>query len=306
MYNDVLKDLVQNLAVLMTCHNRVQKTLQCLDVLFSQKTQAKINLNVILVDDGSTDGTAAAVRDKYPQIQVIVGDGNLFWNRGMHRAFEAALRVGFDYYLWLNDDTLLHEGALGVMLNMHRDLVHSDASASIIVASTRDPVSGEFSYGGYGYRRSGFLRPPSLCPIPPSTEALRCDTFCGNCVLIPRQVTDVVGNIDPIFKHRWGDVDYGLRARAYGCKIWIAPGILADCEFNPNSYRWVDPRLPLAQRFKELHSIKGLGKSDWKLYVRRHRGLLWPLIWVRPYLHVLSVGIMHTLRTSFSRFFHHR
>ena len=94
-------------AVLLTCHNRVEKTLKCLSKLFGQQVDESVKVTVYLVDDGSTDGTGIAVKDRYPDINVIYGDGSLFWNGGMHQAFAEALKVGFDYYLWLNDDTNL-------------------------------------------------------------------------------------------------------------------------------------------------------------------------------------------------------
>ena len=76
-----------SIAVLMTCHNRKLKTLATLESLFKQILTSEIALNAYLVDDGSTDGTAEAVQQTYPQINIFSGDGNLFWNGGMRVAF---------------------------------------------------------------------------------------------------------------------------------------------------------------------------------------------------------------------------
>ncbi len=65
-----------------------------------------------MVDDASTDGTAAAIRSHYPGVEVIDGSGALFWNRGMYVGFGVALQRPADYYLWLNDDTELVPDAL--------------------------------------------------------------------------------------------------------------------------------------------------------------------------------------------------
>lgn len=272
-------------AVLMTCHNRMQKTLACMEALFRQTARDKAHLEIFLVDDGSTDGTGAAVSASYPETHVIYGDGTLFWNRGMYRAFAESLEKGFDYYLWLNDDTYLYPDALEKMLATHASLAEAGSPASIVAASTRDPRTGEFTYGGY--RRAGWLNPLDLRPIPPEETPIRCDAICGNCVLIPKEVVARIGNMDPHYEHRWGDVDYGLRARAAGCELWMGPGYLADCEGNPKADRWRDRSLPLRMRFKELHSLKGVGKRDWVRYVRKHGGAFWPFIWVRPYLRII-------------------
>lgn len=277
---------MMTIAALLTCHNRVGKTLACLERLFAQRDCDACSISVYLVDDGSSDGTGESVKRNYPQVTVVYGDGNLYWNRGMHRAFGEALKTGFDYYLWLNDDTLMHEDALSTMLQTHMQLVSAGKGGSIIVASTRDPATGAFTYGGY-VSKTKAGNPLHLKLQPPGPEPLVCVTMCGNCVLIPKEVADRVGNIDPVYLHRWGDVDYGLRARAAQCECWIAPGYIADCPGNPGADRQRDRSLPFSQRLTELHSLKGLGKEDWLRFVRTHGGPLWMTIWVRPYLRLV-------------------
>lgn len=277
--------MTETIAVLMTCHNRVEKTLKCLASLFRQSIRGRVAFSVFLVDDGSADKTGRIVQEEYPEINVIYGDGALFWNRGMHRAFGAALEIGFDFYLWLNDDTYLYPDAVDKILETYKLLTNQGGGASIVVGSARDSGTGEFTYGGY--RRSGYLNPLRLHLVPPADGPARCDTMCGNCVLIPSQVAAVVGNIGPEYKHRWGDVDYGLRAQAKKCQVWIAPGFVADCEGNPNADKWRDRSLPFKRRLQELNSLKGLGRQDWLRFVRRHGGKVWPFVWVRPYLRVI-------------------
>jgi GT2 family glycosyltransferase len=91
------------IAVLLTCFNRKKKTLKCLSSLF-----AISNFDVYLVDDASTDGTSEEIQVQYPSVNIIKGNGNLFWNRGMYLAWSYALNDNYDYYLWLNDDVVLY------------------------------------------------------------------------------------------------------------------------------------------------------------------------------------------------------
>jgi len=72
-----------SIAVLMTCFNRKEKTVSCLDLLFRNQLPRGFKLKVYLVNDGCTDGTAEAVVDEFPNVTVIEGDGSLFWNGGM-------------------------------------------------------------------------------------------------------------------------------------------------------------------------------------------------------------------------------
>lgn len=267
----------------MTCHNRADTTLACLDRLFSQSDIEEVKVDVFLVDDGSSDGTAQRVLDRYPSIIVLEGDGTLFWNRGMYRAFAEAIKKGYLYYLWLNDDTALYADTVSVLLRSHEGLGEKGSLRTIIVASTRDSQTKEFTYGGY-INKGTTLDPLSLQPVAPENHLVECDTMCGNCVLIPKEVVDLVGNIDSAYVHRWGDVDYGLRARKLGCEVCIAPGYLADCDANPKADEWKNSRSPLHKRIQEMHGIKGLGRKDWMRFVRTHGGALWPLSWVRPYI----------------------
>ena len=99
-------------------------------------------MKVYLVDDGSTDGTSEAVQQEWTDVQVIRGDGTLFWNHGMRRAFSEAVKGDHPFYLWLNDDTILLEDSLTSLLDTHRDLKARQEHLNIVVGSTRDPGSG--------------------------------------------------------------------------------------------------------------------------------------------------------------------
>ena len=68
---------------LATCHNRREKTLRALASLREQVLPDGTALQVCLVDDGSTDGTGAAVAEQFPEVKLLQGDGQLFWAGGM-------------------------------------------------------------------------------------------------------------------------------------------------------------------------------------------------------------------------------
>jgi GT2 family glycosyltransferase len=136
------------IAALLTCYNRREKTLNCLQALYQQFLPAEMHLQTYLVDDASTDGTAAAVHAEYPNVHLIRGDGNLFWNGGMRRAFEAAQAADPDYYLWLNDDTLLYPQAVNTLLAVFAQLASQGRDRAIVVGSTLDPDTHVPTYGG--------------------------------------------------------------------------------------------------------------------------------------------------------------
>jgi GT2 family glycosyltransferase len=274
----------QRLAVLLTCHNRREQTLACLHQVSAQAIE-NVAIDVVVVDDGSTDGTSAAIRERFPGAQIIQGSGSLYWNGGMCLAFEHAIRGAYDYYLLLNDDTCLAADALAKLFATHTR-VSANGRPCIVIGSTRDPGSGKLSYGGWR-SVSAFSR-IKCRKIEPTSEPQRCDTMNANCVLIPREVVERVGILDSRFTHSIGDFDYGFRASQANCELWIAPGYVGTCLSNPGAGNWKDGRLSVRQRWQRILGPKGLPLAEWLLYTRRHAGTLWPLYWVNPYLRFLA------------------
>ena len=273
------------IAVLMTCFNRKRMTLETLDSLFNQKHVADLDVTVYLVDDGSRDGTSRAVRLRFPQVCLLQGDGSLFWNGGMRKAFAEALATGFDGYIWFNDDTLLEKEALHRLVACAKDIGSSSGSA-IVVGSIRDPRSGEHAYGGVK-KKGSWLRLDFIPLLPDDSRPVRCDTMNGNFTLIPATVASRMGNLDGAFHHQLADFDYGLRAMKAGIPIFIAPGYFGYCSDNPLSGTWRDPELPFKKRWKHLMSPKGAPPKEWLLYTSRHFGWRWPIYAVSPYVKLL-------------------
>ncbi|AKG21132.1 glycosyltransferase family 2 protein [Calothrix sp. 336/3] len=273
---------IKRLAVLMTCHNRRAKTLACLEALFRQETTFNIQTQVYLVDDGSSDGTGDAIRHHYPQVKVLLGNGNLFWNRGMRLAFAEAMKSNYDYYLWLNDDTLLYKNALETLFQASKKLIHQGHRHSVVVGSTQDIKTGVFTYGGM--EKQSWWHPLKFRPIEPEEGIKPCLTMNGNCVLIPQEVAKAVGNLDASFSHSTGDVDYGLRVQKQGGNIWIASGYIGTCEYNPlRQQAWDDLSLSLKERWEKINQPRGLPIKEWKVFCHRHAGAFWMIYWLLPY-----------------------
>ena len=288
-----------SIAVLMTCHNRKLKTLATLESLFKQILTSEIALNTYLVDDGSTDGTAEAVQQTYPQVKIFSGDGNLFWNGGMRWAFSEAMKHDPDYYLWLNDDTVIYSKTISVLLETSHKLSEKGETKAIIGGSTCDPETGQTTYGGVV--RNNALHPFRYGILEPTKDPQMCDTMHGNCVLIPRSVVQIVGNLDPAFVHYIGDWDYGLRARQKGCTVWIAPGYLGTCSLNPQVTKMAAENL--SEGLDKMSKPKGLSFKDttlqpaqeWKVFAQRHGGLLWPIYWLLPYRRLVWLSVLSKL-----------
>ncbi|MBL8324583.1 MAG: glycosyltransferase family 2 protein [Rubrivivax sp.] len=277
------------IVAVLTCFNRKALTLACLEALTCTAGRAGAELEVILVDDASPDGTAAAVRERFPWVAVIAGSGSLFWNRGMHQGFALALERPADFYLWLNDDTHLVPDALRSLLAQAAALRHSHRSPVIVVGATAERDSGRVSYGG---RVAGSRwRPFNYHLVHDPARPVPCEAIEGNCVLIPHDAAMRVGNLDPVFEHAMGDTDYGLRARRLGVPAYVAAGVVGHCSPNPLGGSYFDTSLPLARRWKLIRGRKGLPVRSWLHFCRRHGGAAWPLHFAWPYAKVLLTSV---------------
>ncbi len=272
------------IAVLMACHNRRAKTLECLEKLSEAAKYADIEYQLFIFDDGSTDGTAEAIASLEPNAVIIRGDGSYFWNRSMNRAFEAALQQGFPAYLWLNDDTILKPNAFSLLLSARNHLASNDEA--IVVGAISDPVSGETTYGGARHVSPRF-RPFLAKVVHPEPLPLDVDVINGNVVLIPDAVARKLGNLDPVFEHGMGDTDYSMRARKRGIRILLTAGYVGECSRNSLKGTHRDNALPLHQRIKQIFSRKGLPWRSWLTMCWRHGGVLWPVHFMWGYSKVI-------------------
>ena len=248
----------KRIAVLITCFNRVDTTIGCLDNLFLANLPPNTGIDVFLVDDDSPDLTGLKVKEKYPQVNVIKGDGNLYWSGGMYRAWEEAVKTKeFDYYLWLNDDTHIYPEAIVEILK--DDLVLE--SKSVIVGACQSKKDKSFTYGGHIGETS----------VIPSGVPQKCEFTNGNIVLIPRHVYSIIGNLNKKYIHLYGDFDYSMRVNKEGLACYTSSEFLATCELNENSY-WGADNLSTWQKLKLLHHPKGIDVKRVYYYKEYHFG----------------------------------
>lgn len=247
------KRIRESLAVLLTVHNRVAVTTRCLMHLFEQELPPTMHMDVYMVDDGSTDGTAQAVKDQFPQVNIIQGDGSLYWNRGMWTAWDVASKnKSYDFYLWLNDDTFLLDNAITQLL----DLSGQYDNEIIVVGASKIPNSDKLTYGGH----TDTGRP--ICNGIPNEITI----FNGNIVLVPRKVFEKLGNLDYYYRHGMGDYDYAIRARKAGIKMYQCGNALGICDVHKRIDKWCNPDVPFPQRLKAMHQPTGMPPKEWFHY----------------------------------------
>ncbi|GAB2698776.1 GT2 family glycosyltransferase [Microbacterium marinum] len=270
---------IVTVSVLMAVHNRRSTTEECLSRLLHQSgINDHFRLSIFIVDDGSTDGTGAMLNNMAQDhpLQVIEGDGGLFWARAMAKAHEHAVSADPDFLLWLNDDLQLSDTAVLDALAAARQ-----SPASIIVGATLSSSGDQVTYTG---SRLSSSRPTSLRPVLPSGTPEQVDAFNGNFVLVPRAAYRCLGSIDTAFEHGYGDIDYGLRAKKAGIPTLLLSGPVGTCDANSHAGTWRDQRMSRRDRLRLLFGRKGVpARSHWRFNLR-HGGARGPMYFFSTYL----------------------
>lgn len=298
-----------NIAVIMTCFNRKEKTLSCLRHLYGAQeyynshTGKCIKLALYLTDDGCTDGTASAVKEAFPSQDITVqrSEGDLFWARGMNLSWKVAAGsdTQWDYYLLLNDDTDMTEECFSELLSTQLYSVSHDGKEALvsgIIASKED--HNEITYGGEILLTKFTAK---LQRLYPSKEPQRCDWTNANILMVPDSLFRKVGLFYP-YLHSCADSDYSVMARKAGFPVYVTAKVCGYCDFD--HWTKADDREKIVKMtLKErkayfahpLHSNK-----DYLTMIRRIMPWRYPLVWIFRNMVVYMPSLYY--RLTFGRY----
>ena len=270
---------MKEIAILLTVFNRKEKTINCLRDLSKLSIPVGFSYDVWLTDDGCADGTPEAVKSTFPKTHIVEGDGMLFWNRGMWKAWDAASQhKDYDYYLWLNDDIVLYDFSLESLIE--ESLRHKDKS--VIVGPMQYEDHHGVSYGGFVNKRM----------VTPAGQAVKVEYFNGNLVLVPKYVFERIGNLDYRYSHGHGDTDYGLRVKEAGMESYMVGEYLGECDRHAEVKKCWNSKYSIIQRFKSLYHPTGYPPKEAFYYEKKHYGLKTAIYHqITLYLRVIFPGL---------------
>lgn len=295
-----------NIAVLLTCFNRKDKTVSCLDNLYSaldfynsKNLQSTLSLEVFLVDDGCTDGTANAVMTQFydKKIHIIQGTGSLFWAGGMRLAWSKALtqHKELDFYLLLNDDTDIFLDSLTLLMQTHEYCMKHYNRCGIYSGATCAKSNRELcTYGGdvWVNKFTGIFR-----RLSPSGVPQMCDMANANILLIPSNIVDEIGVFCEDYQHDNADCDYTIRARKRHIPVLLTSEYCGMCDNDHAKLKDEAVRV-CAMSFKErrkyfqhpVHSIK-----DYLRFIYNTSPMRYPIVLVGRMLNLFCPKLYYKL-----------
>ena len=237
--------------------NRKDLTLQCLRSLERLDTTG-LDVHIVAVDDGSSDGTSEAIARDHPNVEIVFGDGNLWFTEGTNVGVKAALRHDPDYVLMINDDAVFDQDFLRFMVDTAESNDRSIVGSLLLLWDRPHmlfQVSPRWETWSGGWRH---WQSQTVWTIP--ERPWQVDIIVGNCVLIPAAAIREVGLMNSKRYPNFGDAEYTPRLRKAGWKLLIDPRARVFCQPNdiPVRVRTLSLREKLHALFVNLHHAHNL------------------------------------------------
>jgi GT2 family glycosyltransferase len=209
-------------AVVILTWNGREDTLACLESLAAVTYP---ELDVVLVDNASADGTESAVAERHPHVRILRQERNTGFAGGVNAGARHALEtMGADHLLLLNNDTVVDPGFVEPLVDLVRERTDAAAACSkVLFADRPDHIwfAGAPLHAERGY--DGRLRGWGELDSPAYGDVTVTDRASATSMLVPRAAWERIGPLDDSFFAYAEDVDWSLRAREHGLRVYVQP-----------------------------------------------------------------------------------
>jgi len=259
--------------------NGKQDTIGCLESL--KKITYK-NYEIILVDNGSDDGSADYFEKNYPYVTLLKNKENLGFTGGNNVGIQYALKEGSDYIMLLNNDTIVDSNIINSCLNAFiqdeklglvgpKVVYYSNPENIWCAGCSYNPILGRAVMYGTFSKKKDFEK----------EERVDWISFC--VVMIKREVFEAIGFLDDNFFSSYEDLDFCLRSKKKGYLCGYAPSTVVKHKIAQD---WGGLDNPLYIYYQVRNAL---------LCMRKNRSLLGFCIFFGTYLCISIVRRMYRL-----------
>jgi len=225
-----------NISIILVNWNGKKDTLECLASLKKVSMSQRVNVSVIVVDNGSTDDSVEAIRKNYPDTEVIETDRNLGFSGGNNVGIRKAQEQGSDLVWLLNNDTVVDKNALTVLVDAFRDSRVGIAGSKIYFAPGQEFHKERYQKTELGkviWYAGGLIDWQNMYASHRGVDEVDRGQYdkteetlfiTGCSMMVKKQVFEKIGLLDEKFFAYLEDLDFCLRAKRIGYKLLYVPG----------------------------------------------------------------------------------
>ena len=206
------------IALVLLHWNNAPDTLECLESLGLLDYP---DYEVIVVDNGSTDGSLEKIRAQYPQHTFVENGENLGFAEGNNRGLEVGLKKGADLLMLLNNDTVVAPNMLTEIANAAKE--HPEAGVLGPKIFFYDDPATIWYAGGSVDEKTGHCYHIGCGALEGFKERTKTDFICGCALAVRREVLEKVGMLSPEFFLIWEEIDWCYRIRKAGYSCLFVP-----------------------------------------------------------------------------------